>query len=543
MQSLIKIQVIDEKLLIEGLHKNGIHKNDEIADYTQEKTDAGNLIEVIPNATTLILSFKKINKIENLIGFNNLVKLCLDNNQIEKIANLSFLVHLKWLDLSFNEINVIEGLENLSNLEDLSLFNNKIKEVNNALDHNVNLKCLSIGNNQIDNYETILPLRHLKNLKMLTLAGNPISSNPDYKKRIFAYFENVKFIDYLLVDTHERAQAKDLYAEELKVLYNQDNIVQNQQEIDNNITTRKRELDKAGIIFSYTIFQDIFNSDQYINRLRHLPGMVEQISKFQDIITNITNEFADQSIEKNNVRLVDLATFHESKNKLLTNYELDIANLSNDVESAKSFLNEYLNKKSTMKRHITWPEWEKQVSTLVDIYEKLIDELMSHELKLVENFDILIDQYDDKLNEYKLTILDCQNLYFRSLEENEKKFSNYIKSMCLDLIERAAKEDFMDDADSDKIDEEAFSLLMDRDVCLQCIGSCQELHVSKILKLEDIVRNNVIKSTTEEIALAKKEQHLRNRNRVLDIRNYSKACKAQIDVFLSVEDDDDIFNE
>ena len=89
-QSLIKIQVIDEKLLIDGLHKNGINKKDEVAEYTQENTDAASLIEVIPNATTLIMSFKKINKIENLIGFNKLVKLCLDNNQIEKIANLSF---------------------------------------------------------------------------------------------------------------------------------------------------------------------------------------------------------------------------------------------------------------------------------------------------------------------------------------------------------------------------------------------------------------------------------------------------------------------
>lgn len=547
MQSLIKIQVIDEKLLVDGLHKNGgiISKNDtEISEYSQEKSDTGDLIEVIPNATTLILSFKKINKIENLVGFNNLVKLCLDNNQIEKIANLSVLIHLKWLDLSFNEISAIEGLEYLTSLEDLSLFSNKIKEINHNLDANINLKCLSIGNNLIDNYQTIIPLRQLKNLKMLTLAGNPIcSNNTDHKKHIFAYFENVKFVDYLLVDTQERAQAKELFAEELQLLYDQDNVLQGELTMHNSIMARKRELDLAGILFSFTIFEDVFNSDQYINKLRHLPGMPEQISKFQEIISNVTNGFAAQSIEKNNVRLTDSSNFNGNKKKLLSQYELDTGKLSNDVESAKSFLSEYLNKKSLQTRHIAWPEWEKLVSNLVDQYEKLIDELMSYELKLVENFDVLIDEYDDRLNEYKLIILDCQNTYFRSLEENEKNFSSYIKSMSLDLIERVAREDFLDDAESDKIDEEAFSLLMDRDICMQCIGSCQELHISKILKLEDLVRNNVIKSTIEEIATAKTEQHLRNRNRVLEIRNYSKTCKSQIDVFLSIEDDDDIFNE
>ena len=52
----------------------------------------------------LIFSFKNILKIDNLIGFDRLVKLQLDNNIIEKVENLSHLSNLEWLDLSFNMI-------------------------------------------------------------------------------------------------------------------------------------------------------------------------------------------------------------------------------------------------------------------------------------------------------------------------------------------------------------------------------------------------------------------------------------------------------
>ena len=55
----------------------------------------------------LIFSFKNVLKIDNLIGFERLVKLQLDNNIIEKIENLAHLSSLEWLDLSFNNISEI----------------------------------------------------------------------------------------------------------------------------------------------------------------------------------------------------------------------------------------------------------------------------------------------------------------------------------------------------------------------------------------------------------------------------------------------------
>jgi len=45
----------------------------------------------------LKLSFKNIVRIENLVGFESLKKLQLDNNRIRKIENLDHLTNLTWL--------------------------------------------------------------------------------------------------------------------------------------------------------------------------------------------------------------------------------------------------------------------------------------------------------------------------------------------------------------------------------------------------------------------------------------------------------------
>jgi len=93
------------------------------------------------------LSFSNIIIIQNLEGLNNLTKLCLDNNIIEKIENLEHLGNLQWLDLSFNKITVIEGLEELTNLTDLSLYKNNIKQINEGLNFCTKLNVLSLGAN------------------------------------------------------------------------------------------------------------------------------------------------------------------------------------------------------------------------------------------------------------------------------------------------------------------------------------------------------------------------------------------------------------
>lgn len=65
------------------------------------------------------------------------------------------------LDLSFNNIKEIKGLEKLKNLQDLSLFSNFITKVEN-LDGCPLLNVFSIGNNKLENYESVFIYLYLK---------------------------------------------------------------------------------------------------------------------------------------------------------------------------------------------------------------------------------------------------------------------------------------------------------------------------------------------------------------------------------------------
>ena len=194
--SKVEVQVIDDKLLM-----------DSILSEATKVTGEFSLVEAAPSVLQISLSFKRIGSIENLVGFDSLVKLCLDNNLIEEIANLGHLRKLQWLDLSFNKIRKIQGLETLSQLKDLTLFSNEISVVE-GLDSCTNLECLSIGNNLIKSTDNIIKLRSIKSLKMLTVSGNEVCKVPEYKTIVLAYVDTLKYLDYALIDEAERSGAK-----------------------------------------------------------------------------------------------------------------------------------------------------------------------------------------------------------------------------------------------------------------------------------------------------------------------------------------------
>ena len=69
--SLIKTKVVDEPLLLEGLHTHANRKNDESAEYKLDESN--DIINLIPTATSLILSFKNIEIFALLVNRSKLV--------------------------------------------------------------------------------------------------------------------------------------------------------------------------------------------------------------------------------------------------------------------------------------------------------------------------------------------------------------------------------------------------------------------------------------------------------------------------------------
>lgn len=475
------------------------------------------------------MSFKHIIRIENLVGFDRLTKLCLDNNSIEEITNIGHIKTLRWLDLSFNKIRKIQGLSDLVNLEDLSLYANKISLVD-GLENLKNLQCLSLGNNRIESLEQVIKLRNIRSLRMLTLADNPICSEMEYRPLVLAYVDTLKYLDYALVDPVECHNAKEQYHDELMDVEEKESVVAEKLARDKTLEAHLAHLEQAAILFSHTLFDDIFADDAEIEKLKHLPGIKELVEQFKTAFKALSEEFVTVSTEK-----------YEKKKKEINDFDKTVSTLRANAETESSQLIENFNKSrkaavallTNVDSAYTASERASMVKKLSDELDKVCDELMTIELRLVEKFEVLVDEFDNRLTEMKGVALEAQQLFFRAVEEMEDKFSGGMRAAVQDLIDRLAREELAEDY----LDDEAMNIIVDKDACMGLVTASHDAHIGKLMKKEDEARNNENKRYQDMISGQTQAERARNRNRVLQIHEYCKAAKGRLQALLRIDED------
>ena len=113
------------------------------------------------------------------------------------------------VDLSDNEIVKLEGFPPLARLHTLYLSNNRIARIGGELSQQIPmLKAAYLTNNRLKNLADLDPLKSCKRLTHLSLVGNPVSKNPDY--RLYAVFSlpALKVLDFRKVKRAEREAAE-----------------------------------------------------------------------------------------------------------------------------------------------------------------------------------------------------------------------------------------------------------------------------------------------------------------------------------------------
>ena len=533
-----EIQVIDDKLLIEGIVSSERNATNDSGGYRGEI----NLVEVSPSTEILAMSFKNIGKIENLVGFDCLTKLCLDNNTIEVIANLDHLKNLRWLDLSFNKIAKIEGLTNLTNLEDLSLYSNRISIIE-GLEQCQNLQCLSLGSNLIESLEQVIRLRQLRGLRMLTLKGNPISEESEYKPTVLAYVDNLKYLDYALVDQVELNNAKEQYHDELLDVEEKESVVEEKMARDKAMSEFVIQLEEAGIVFAHTLFDDMFSEDPDLEKLKHLPGTKDLVENFRNQFKVLSDDYIKNAME-----------MHQRKRKEISDFDRAVRSIRSKDDQESTMLIENYNKSKKIAlvpllqgNHN--PSYEPTsgqssqregiVSQLQNELDRVGDELMSIELRQVEKFESLCDEFDNRMNEMKNLSLEAQQLFFRAVEDLEDKFSSNVRAVAMDLIDRLTKEELAEDY----LDDEAMSLVVDKDACMTTLSGSHDMHIGKILKREDEARALETKRYQELVAGYNNGERTRNRDRILQIHELCRSTKANLSALLSMEEEDGGFED
>jgi hypothetical protein len=545
----VDIQVIDDKLLVEGITVKKTESSS--GSSTSDRRDL-TLVDMCPIAHTLILSFRNIGKIENLVGLQSLVKLCLDNNRIKEIINLENLVNLRWLDLSFNSIEKIQGLKSLKQLEDLSLYSNHISIIE-GLDSCVSLQCLSLGNNKIKLLEQVIRLRQLRNLRMLTLSGNPICNEPEYKMTVLAYVDALSYLDYALVDSSEIVNAKEQYHDELLDIEEKESVIAEKTSRDKLMADYLHQLDEAGIIFAHILFDDMFSEDPDLEKLKHLPGTKELIEVFRVSFKTLSDDYIKNATEKYEKKKKESADFEKAVLAMRTRDDNEsITLVDNFNKSKKNMMNEIrlvLDQQMQLQNSNggggdpngglnSNPHSLSQKQILINNLQlelnRVGDELLSIEIRQVEKFEVLIDEFDSRLNELKNQCLEMQQFFFRGVEELEDRFSSNVRGVTTDLIDRLTKEELAEDY----LDDEAMALVVDKDSCMQTLSGSHDLHIGKILKREDEARATETKRYQEMVLKFSSAEKARNRDRILQIHDFCKSATSGLNKLLALEEED-----
>lgn len=112
------------------------------------------------------------------------------------------------IDLSDNDLKKLENFPRLMRLRMLLLHNNHISRIQDQLGSSLPLlEVLILNNNALKSMEEVKRLVDLRHLEVLSLVGNPICSQRNYRQMIISAFPNLKILDYQKIKPQEREQA------------------------------------------------------------------------------------------------------------------------------------------------------------------------------------------------------------------------------------------------------------------------------------------------------------------------------------------------
>jgi len=521
----LEYTVIDEKTVIESIQLERSLANNskqESSNDRQVEAKEGEPEEpiVFSKIQVLRLSYKNVLRIDNLIGFEALHTLCLDNNVIEDIENISHLVNLTWLDLSFNNISSIQGVENLVNLKDLSLYGNNIETID-KLGSLTQLECISLGRNKINKLENLLYLRQFKKLQVVTLEGNPVCKDPEYRFFVLAYLPNLKYVDYALVGPSEVISAREQYQDELLEAQERETLEKSSEQAAKQHGEYLKTLRAANLIILETLFTDMFSGDKELSKLQMLPGFDTILDSYQHEYRIQVETSVNSGLELSNRYGAEFEKIDAAYNKLTAENELVCIGAVQQFTKRKKIVHQKISS-------ITDPETAKSdlhtdLADLGALNHDLKEQLMTLETQQVQQLKSLLDIFENRAMIIRAQRVEHATSFFRAVEDLENSFASASEDLANDLMEKLVADQL------DDLPEETLSLLSDRDTLLMAIQGVHDNHLGKLLAEEDITRDGIINSLTVTVTEMKGRDTKQNRDRVFEIAKIFNGFEADID--------------
>eukprot|EP00760_Papus_ankaliazontas_P001073 PhM_4_TR10378/c0_g1_i1/m.83994 len=538
-----KHTVINEKLITECIHippsmmDEEKRSRDRAAEVRRDHLSQLEFHEV----EWLIFSYKRIAHIDNLIGFANLKRLQLDNNDITKIEHLGHLTQLVWLDLSFNQITKIENLDALVNLEDLSLFSNQIKEIE-GLDNLKKLTCLSLGKNQIESLDEIPKLHKFKSLRMLTLSGNAkICAHPSYKSRILAYVRSLKFLDAKMVLPEEVAKGLE---ETRELLINQEETDRKEEEEARTRAEQDKEeaeFRRANLGGIRRLFEDVMREEPQVEHrsIAAFAALEPQGAPLRDEITRYDEQFGVRLKE-----FIEKMKEHRSrKDDEARDYSLTMEGLKKETDDrCKAHIKDYeREKKKYLPAGIKvfkddFKATPQDLQQLKSDLDELRDRLLDMETDQQEaNLD-LIEAYDRHLEQIKTESVECIQTTFEELRNMERNFRDAVQKIFDTMVEDRTKESqnagdgtaYTATVEASADTKATLALLDSKDEWTKMLAEAHEARNKRLEETEEALKVNEEKERTGITEGNYHKEHTRNRTRVNEVVQFVELMLQQI---------------
>jgi len=454
----------------------------------------------------LIFSFKNVLKIDNLIGFERLVKLQLDNNIIEKIENLAHLSSLEWLDLSFNNISEISGLESLTSLTNLSLFSNRITHIG-GMDALTKLQLLSLGNNLVRNLDSIMYLRPFTQLQAVNFVGNPFCQESEYRAYVLAHLKHVKYLDYRLVDEATVQNARELFQEALLDMEENEAAQEAQVEVDATKAERKALLKAASLPDMDTLFEDVMTKgDGEVVKLRSHPLMMEPLTALQEGADPAMEEFVAAALELHTTKQQEHVQFVTA---------LGEAKEKNGGESKAEIAKYKALKKRALNEGSGGEQPQAVVQTLKDANAALYEKLMDLEMGAAERYVETISAFETAYDGLSKHTLESSTNFFQRLRDLESAYHERLLAAGAEVLEKMSA----NGGEMEGLSEEGKMVAQDKDTLFGALNTAHDARITRLDAKEDEVRISEERLFGKIVLKALDEEYLRNRTRVTEIWN------------------------
>jgi len=379
-------------------------------------------------------------------------------------------------------------------------------------------------------------------LRCVCLDKNPIENLESYRQHVLAYLDQLKYLDYTLIDpTEVQAAQQDYQHDELQELKDGEAAAKNRALEQEKKEAELKQLRKAFMDCTADLFQQLFSKEvepENVTVLACYPGHKED---YKDKLNGHIKDLQHRLEPVNDKRLRKVASFEKAVFRAEQESEGEAKVLVKQFRSVKKIifgkLDEIQQSVKRMEDGQAGPDYrdrmrelrseaERLRAELLRDLEQLETHLMSNEIQLQLALDEAITDFDIQMGDTTKFMLEGADQFFRHLEMLEKNFSAAVAEGAQSEMEQfGASGSAVDLTD---FDAKKAAFLSNREEMMTAIQNFFEAHTNLITSKDDSMQAEVKQWKNTFFNDHRERQYKRNRERIHEIKELVEEARTEI---------------